>query len=320
MLLLRYRGAQRLANYLSAWRSVLELIKPDLVVYDSSPTALIASLGGAWSKWTVGSPFFMPRIDTPRVGVFPNADAEDATLKRLERSERDLLTLVKAARQLVSWGSGPEAVRDFIAEAELQMVTTLPQFDYFGSREIGEYVGMPASGVAGACPPAWPVGSGPKVFAYLKSFPGLKALLAALESSGVSAVIYSRDISAADRKKFARNVYLDAPASMDAVCAEADLVIHMAGSQTVARCMQSGVSQLLIATGLEQLFTAQAAQRLGAAFVVQGSTAKFDVVLRQALLHARKGRLPFESARPEQLDGSFYDERVANAIAEFLSC
>lgn len=319
MLLLRYRSATRLANYLSAWRSILELIQPDLVVYDSSPTALIASLGGNWSKWTVGSPFFMPRIDTPQVGAYPNAKSDEATLKRLNKSELDLLTLIQKSQQLASSDSGLTAVRDLIAQADLQMLTTLPQFDYFGQRRIGEYVGMPASGVTGACLPAWPAGAGPKVFAYLKSFSGMTSLLTALEKSGASAVIYSREISAADKKRFAGNVYLDAPASMDAVCAEADLVIHMAGSQTVARCMQLGVTQLLIATGMEQLFTAQAAQRLGSAFVVQGSSANFDLLIRQALLHARKGRRPLDGVQSELLDGSFYDARVAAALAAFES-
>jgi hypothetical protein len=316
MLLLRYQNSDRLANFLAAWRSVLDLIEPDLVVYDSAPTALIASLGGRWTKWTVGSPFFMPRIDTAQVGVFPNADSNPNSIKRLENSEAALLSLIGKAHETLAWQTRLARMHDLLAQADLQMVTTLPQFDYLGTRQIGEFVGMPASIDGQTCQPAWPWGSKPKVFAYLKAFHGMRALLGALEKSEASSIIYSRDISAADKKKFASLTYLDAPASMDAVCAEADLVIHMAGSQTVARCMTSGVTQLLITTAMEQLFTAKSAQQLGAAFVVHDSSANFELFIRQALLHARKGRRPFADARPELLDGSFYDARVATALAE----
>jgi hypothetical protein len=92
---------------------------------------------------------------------------------------------------------------------------------------------------------------------------------------------------------------------MDAVCAEADLVIHMAGSRTVARCMLSGVPQLPIATGMEQLFAAKAAQGLGTAFLLDASSAGFEVILRQALIRARQGRRPYEGVRSELRDGSF---------------
>lgn len=317
MLLLRYQNADRLANQLAAWRSIFDLIEPDLVVYDSAPTALIASLGGRWCKWTVGSPFFMPRIDTAQVGVFPNTSGDAASLKRLQRSEQALLNLISKAQERLDWDGRVERVHDVLAQADLEMVTTLPQFDYLGTRQIGEYVGMPASVDGKTCKPAWPVGSKPKVFAYLKTFPGMRTLLEALNKADASTIIYSRDISAADRKKFDGLVYLDEPASMDAVCAEADLVIHMAGSQTVARCMSAGVTQLLIANAMEQLFTAKAAQQLGAAFVIHNSSANFELLIRQALLHARKGRRPFADASSELLDGSFYDSRIASALAEF---
>jgi hypothetical protein len=317
MLLLRYQSSALLANHLAAWRSIFSLINPDLVIYDSSPAALIASFGAPWLKWNVGSPFFMPRFDTPEFGVFPVAKREPAMLKRLKNSERQFLRLVQESFVLIGESRQISAVRELVAQADKELLTTLPQFDYFGSRSTGEYLGMPASIGGGAALPTWPVDSGIKIFAYLKRFPGMGSFLEALERSGVGAAIYSRDISSALKKKFSKNIYMDSPASMEAVCDDADLVIHMAGSQTVARCMKVGVAQLLIATALEQLFTAQSAQKLGAAFVVMGTASSYDIVIKQALLHAAKGRRPFKGARSEFLDGSYYEARASELIAEF---
>ncbi len=228
-----------------------------------------------------------------------------------------MLRLIQESFALIGQSRQISSVRELVAQADKELLTTLPQFDYFGPRSTGEYVGMPASLGGGAALPAWPVDSKIKIFAYLKRFPGMGAFLEALERAGVGAAIYSRDISSSLKKTFSKNVYMESPALMDAVCTEADLVIHMAGSQTVARCMKAGVAQLLIATAMEQLFTAQSAQKLGAAFVVTPAASSYDIVIKQALLHAAKGRRPFEGARSELLDGSHYGLRVEELIAGF---
>lgn len=313
-LLFRYRSASILANHLMAWRSLFDLIKPDLVVYDASPAALIASLGEGWLKWTVGNSFFMPRVDMPFVGVYPNAKQGAETAERLKKSERIFIGLVNEAFAEAGLDRRIGNVRDILGQVDRELLRNLPQFDYFGARSTGEYVGMPSSISRSAIVPAWPSRSKLKVFAYLKIFPGLERLLAGLERAGLFAVIYIRGVAEATKQKYSSHLFLDGPASMDVVCAEADLVIHMAGSQTVARCMQSGVPQLLIALGMEQLFTARAAQKLGAAVVTQGEARSYDVVISQALLHASKGRRVIEGCDPAFLDGSRYAARMAQLI------
>jgi hypothetical protein len=315
MMLLRFASPARLANFVAAWRSTFDMVKPDLVIYDSSPAALMASFGQPWAKWTVGSPFFMPRIDMSHVGIFPSVKLDASTLKRLQRSEQSLLKFVNQAFDLAGSGQQINGVPDLVGQVDKELLTTLPEFDYFGARSTGEYVGMPASIGGGVGLPAWPSSSKFKVFAYLKNFPGLGSFLESLQKSGIAAVIYSIGIPGVVRKKYDSHVYMDSPASMDVVCAEADLVVHMAGSQTVARCMKVGVAQILISTGLEQLFTAQSAQKLGMAYVVHGTAKSYDSVIEQALLRIAKGKRPLEGIKDGLLDGSHYESRVAELVA-----
>jgi hypothetical protein len=81
--------------------------------------------------------------------------------------------------------------------------------DDFGPRRLGESVGMLTSIECASVMPVWPEGGCVKVFACLRVSPGLKKCFAALDQSDVSAVIYSREISHANKKKPCRHVYLD---------------------------------------------------------------------------------------------------------------
>jgi len=311
----RYRSTAKFANHLAAWRSLFDVIQPDLVVYDSSPAALVASLGSHWLKWTVGNAFSMPRMDLPFVGVYPSAHKGEETVERLRKSEEIFLSMVNDSLLLAGFDQKIGDLREIPAQADRELLKMAPQFDYFSARSTGEYVGVPAPALAkSAVAPCWPATSRFKVFAYLKNFPGLERFLASLEQAGVSAVIYIRGLAAATKKKFAGHLFLDGPACMDVVCAEADLVIHMAGFQTVSRCMQVGVPQLLIALGMEQLFTAKSAQKLGAALVTDGEAKNYGVVISQALLHASKGRRMIEACEPALLDGTRYATRMAELV------
>lgn len=313
-LLLRYRSTERLRSYLRAWKSVFNAEEPDVVIYDAAPTAMIASLCGGWRKWAVGSPFFMPRVDLPLMGAFPLRVTVEKLQQRLRSSESRLLKLIHGALDSQERLALLD-IRDIILQLDTELLTTIPEFDYYGARRRGEYVGMPSSPPSGAPLPAWPTGTRLKVFGYLKSFKGWEKLLQEMESENLPAIIYSRDANEPFRHQFKRHVFISAPADMVSVVAEADLVIHMAGSQTVARCMQNGVPQLMITTGLEQLLTAQAAERIGAGIQVSQSTESYIPKLRQAVELARNGKLSLHLERSDLLDGSYYERRARELIS-----
>jgi UDP:flavonoid glycosyltransferase YjiC (YdhE family) len=106
--------------------------------------------------------------------------------------------------------------------------------------------------------PQWPSGAGPKVFGYLQSFPGLQALLEALQAQPIRLLIFGRGIPAALRARFAgRQIsFTDELVDLSAVSKEADWVLHHGNHGTSAIFLQAGVAQLLIPRHQEHLFGA----------------------------------------------------------------
>ncbi len=317
-LLLRYRSADRLASYIAAWRSIFDAVLPDLVVYDASPTALLASIGAPWAKWTVGAPFFMPRTDLSVLGMYPNVASMRDSVSRLKGSERSLLRMIRESLAVLGLPM-ISGIAEILSQVDRELLTTVPELDYFGRRSTGEYLGMPASNLDGASLPAWPNASGPKIFAYIKKCRARDSFLADLESLGLAAMVYAPGSPAGLESSFPSHVFLKRPASMIEVCQQSDLVVHMGGSQTVARCLAAGLPQLLLVQGMEQLFTARSAERLGAVIVSSASASKFDEAITAASQLAARGRFPAPDIAEPLLDGSLYEQRVSELLLESRS-
>jgi len=65
-----------------------------------------------------------------------------------------------------------------LLQADEMILRTLPELDHYTGRGTANYAGIMKSPAGES--PVWPEGEGPKVFAYLKSFETLPALLETL--------------------------------------------------------------------------------------------------------------------------------------------
>ena len=314
-LLARYREPRRLASYLVAWRSIFRSVSPDLVIYDSSPTALLAGLDGEWAKWTTGSPFFMPRTDLPYVGPFPNISSFEEHGARLERSQHQLLSLVNASLSEAKMDSISN-VGEIFNRVNRELLTTVPELDYFGPRSVGEYIGMPASPEANRSLPPWPEKRKLKIFVYLRDFKGREKFIASLGEKGLYSIVYSPGMGRRQSESFAGHVYLDGPALMSEVCQQADLVVHMGGSQTVARCLAAGVPQMLLVSSMEQTFTAKSALNFGSMVICKALASDYSRAIDKAVEIAERGRFDPPLIQPELLDGSVMNRRIPRLFDE----
>ena len=145
-----FSQSDELAQYIKAWQEIFAAVRPDLIVYDTSPAALIASRDMTVGKIITGNGFFVPPTAL-RDGVFAPflTTARDAkTMQILRENDRRMLELVNGACKR-SGLSGFGGLQDIYAQADLALYATLPELDQFGARKGAHYLGpQPSFGSA----------------------------------------------------------------------------------------------------------------------------------------------------------------------------
>jgi hypothetical protein len=154
-----------LAGLVKGWRGLYELAKPDLIIADHGPRALLAAFGGTIPCVLTGNGFFSP----PSHGALPNMQPWIKVSKaRLQLGEQAAL---KVANEVLHGLGAPwlETITGLFDVAE-NFLCTYPELDPFHHTRGSEvrYWG-PITTSEWGVRPSWPEGDGPKIFAYLKS-------------------------------------------------------------------------------------------------------------------------------------------------------
>ena len=255
-----YDTREELQAYLAAWRSLFDLIKPDLVFFDHSPLALAASWGRDYKKIVMGSGFTLPPTETPLFGVFPTLKKEESALQKVRSAELQLLNDLTLCLQNYSSDSIKQ-VADIYRQADLVLRLTIPELDHFGRRPKGEYIGIWPS--HGTYVPTWQGAGRFKVFAYLQPFTGLPKLLSEFFRQGAEVIVYCPGLKRDDREKLAHSQlqFIDTPANLDILASQIDIAVTHANHDTSVLLTLRGVPLLTIPRHQEQLFFALAHAR-----------------------------------------------------------
>ena len=262
-----------------AWKNLLSLTKPDLVLANAAPTAHLAAQSLGIPVLAVGSGFNCP----PAVDPLPLIrDWQPGIEARIDASENLARRTVDAV--LEGFGdSRPNAWKGIYDVPSL--LCTLPELDHFPARGPGaRYIGMlPTSGAA-----ALPVdGPACDVFVYFRVNQFIEPLLSDLRRSGLRTTVYCADMSQADRTRWrsAGLDMLDRPANLGAILPQCRLVVNYAGHNLTAETLLAGKPLLLLPVHLEQDLTAQSVVRLGAGLSVRPGerTPRFRRLLERLL-------------------------------------
>jgi hypothetical protein len=252
-----FASAQELVLYLRAWRSIFDLLQPDVVCFEHSPTALIAAWPYRFTKALFGSGFTLPQFDT-RHGLlqpFPTTVLDAAMVSRLRLDDQRLLAVVNEALGVMG-DPVMVSLASVYGQAQLQLLQTWPALDPFGPRASAKYLGIEVP--TRERKPDWPNGPGPKVFGYLHHFVGLAAFLSALQQRGARALLVVHGLPESIRAAYINSgiVFLDTLLDVASVAAEVDWVVHHGNHGTSAAFLTHGVAQLMIPLHQEHLFGA----------------------------------------------------------------
>lgn len=270
-----WADAWTLSALAGSWRSLIELVRPDMIIFDHSPTALLASQGLQVRRALIGTGFFCPP-DTFPLPLFARNNVPVDLAARCT-DERQVLAHVNAL--LRSWGLYPLArLAALYTGVDENFLTTFPELDHFPRRAATQKYWGPVNGTGGGKAVAWPSGQGAgrRVYAYLKQFPALPELLEALTHRGLATVVFADRIDPAVRRRFesATLHFEDERLNLAQVGRECDLAIHNGNHGTLTELLLSGRPMLQLPITMEQAILARAVERAGAAETVPAGTPK----------------------------------------------
>lgn len=310
-----FGSAAELRPLADAWRAIFDLVKPDLLVLEHSPTALLASFSRRVRRVCIGTGFTCPPDLTPLPDWRPNQRNDPDRLLRDEEQVRS--TIIEL---LVEWGQMPLAkVTDLYTRADETFLTTFEELDHFGPRRRVEYWGTGFSSLGTM--PQWPRGSDPKVFAYLKPFAALDGLLSWLAEQRLPTLIYCPEIDPKLQARLESETlqFASQPVDLAAAGKWCDVALLNATHGTTAAMLLAGRPTLQIPLFLEQQLTADNVVRMGAGLIApanrpdesirqltkllsDGSFAQAAQRFQQRYAHFdRRGQLDRLIARVEQL-------------------
>lgn len=256
-----YLDPDGLLGIVRAWRGLLDLLQPDLLIADHAPTALLAARGMDMRRAQFGNGFAVPPRLCP-MPPFRTWEKNDA--RRIEQSENK--TLAGANHVLQRFNLPQLKTFSELFEVDEEFLCIWPELDHYPQRSTPHYWG-PTMLLGEGPQPVWPMGDGKRIFAYLKGdYSYLEPVLQALQALPNPTLAYVAGISPALVSKYqsASLAFSSQPVGMDAARREADLMVCHGGDATVSAALLAGKPLMVLPMHAEQYGTAQNVERLGA--------------------------------------------------------
>jgi len=259
-----YADRAWLASALAEWMRLLREWKPDLLVCDYAPTALLAARALGITRVSLGIPFAVP----PPASPLPAFRYDDPpSHERLLAADAQALASVNAALESVGASRLSALFEQF--QADEDFLCSFPELDAYGNRPTARYWGPRFRDDAGVSA-HWPAGRGARVLVYVKKdLAQLDALVSLLSTGPLRIAAFIPDLDPARRARLSGplRVVSDKPIRFGPLLADCDLFVSQAGTASTGTLM-SGVPQLMLPAHYEQYLTARRIELLGAGITV----------------------------------------------------
>lgn len=275
-------NASILRQLVGAWHELFKAFRPNVVVLDHAPTTQLAAHIASIPTVAIGNGFELPPMSIP-LPPFPGFSW--ATREGAERSEATALTSVNAIMRELD---RPKlyALREAF-EGQRRLYATLPQLDHYGPRAGVTYTG-PLLTWTGTDQVDWPVGSGTRMFAYLRpEMSSARAILEALKFIGARVICFAPGFDPDELESIAgpRIRVVSTPVDLRPLVATADGCISYSAVGTAFRFLFAGVPLLLAPKTIEAQMAARRIEDLGAGLVLRGpQTARNIAMLLERLV------------------------------------
>lgn len=276
-----YLNATALTGICRAWRNLIDLLAPDVVVLDHAPTALLATRGLPLARVNFGDGFCIP----PRGRPMPHLRWWlRENMVRVQDSEQHAVTT--ANQVLLALDAPTMAGMGELRDCDATLMCTFAELDHYPNRNETDYLG-PIFSLGQGIDLAWPQAPGPRVFAYLKpEYAGLDNILTALHKAGASALVHVPGAARKTLQTFSTGSMLVSPDPLDmtAMRTGCDLAICHGGAGTTAALLLAGKPLMVFPMQMEQTMSAHRLAATGAAVVLAAeASAQMPRLLKKSL-------------------------------------
>lgn len=261
-----FADALDVAARLNAWQGVFSLVRPDVLVADHAPTALLAARLAEIPYLSIGNGFAIP----PSVSPWPSIRPWDAVADQALTTAETRLDHVLDSAQKALGHTKTVRVRDLFGAHDI--LDTFAELDHYGARPDGRYVG-PIVSVPQALRVAWQSKEGSRVLVYLRpAVPGFESILQALARLDVEVLCVAPGVSPDAAKRFAtqRLRIALAPLDLPPLLEHADLAVGYGNSGFSTQALLAGVPLAMRPRHVEQALFAHRVEALGAGKLLSG--------------------------------------------------
>jgi UDP:flavonoid glycosyltransferase YjiC (YdhE family) len=265
---LGYDDPETLRALVRSWLELWKLLKPDVIVTDYAPSAILSAKIAGIPTLPLGPGFSIPPGQDPMPAF---REEERQSIAELKSADQRLLPAINQVAEAFGHPAF-DSVGSLFANPAAQ-ITSFPELDPFGPRSDAHYVG-PVKAAGRFEQVNWLSTRPTRVFAYLQpTMVGLDAILAALRQPTIEVICVIPGVSERIASQYRSETFrvLATPVLLDELLTTASAVVGYASAGLVSNSLQMGVPQLLFPTFLEHQLTAARAVRLGTAMVSLGT-------------------------------------------------
>jgi hypothetical protein len=230
-----YSNVDELSNTIKEWRRCFSTHRPDLLIVDHAPTALLAARGLGIRTAQIGSGFFSP----PRISPFPIfRNWEEIDAQRVGSNEELVLRHINDALER-SGTSTLSDLLDLFLGINKDFLCTWKELDTYPERAAPDYHGPIFAADMGQRL-KWIRRKGSRVFLYLKpDYPYIHELMKGLRESTLNGVAYfSGGIPKSLLHEWPSNVAVYAkPVRLSDALRQADAVVCHGGPATISAAL-----------------------------------------------------------------------------------
>ena len=282
---LGFLDLQVLRRLRDAWRQLLTVLRPDVLVIDHAPVAHLVARLIRFPYLRLSDGFDTPPAVSPLPVLQPWIDQE-AEVQRKE--EADVLSNVNLL--LREAGLHPMGQLHELFAAEHTMFATLASFDPFGPRQNARYTGLfhqPAS----YGPEDWPGYARRRVFLHLRSNALAKPIVKALNARRTALAMVLPGCSREALAEYAMGAWRDSNSNLEGLpyLCGADLAVFDGDPVVLVSCLQAGVPAICVPDQVEGFYLARALVRERLGMAVGTVAGNFHGRLRSAVRKILEG-------------------------------